>query len=723
MTNIEEAFLFFSRILGQGSRYFWIGTLIVGMDFEGNLLSVEELWERIGEEIGEESLDWGFPKERGEVMLLGSWYSPTGKPLSSSYVKMKCGEVNKTLYVVGPRKWKKSIMGGFRATEPIPISSLKIDYSNAYGGDGYILNPRGKGFVKEDKIYEEIALPLVEDPDFPIVEVEDRPFPAGFGPLPWESLFQRKKEWGTFGKDYEDEVWPNFPEDLKWSLFNRAPEDQQIEKFWSLPISGKIWNMHPEKSEMSFSFPPFILRMLIFNHKREREIFSPHLDTIWLFPTEECGSLIYRTVVPVSDDEASEIKRVKILWDKEEVFLLGEEEKKSENISEKIVSLEENARQKGDVEDYNNEEGMSVSTFVLLDKKDVVRFIEEKRDFFRQRIEDVIFGERDLSGVSFEECVFRKVNFNGTMLENADFSRCVFEEVEFNKVKMQGSIFEQARFNKVSFKDINLDMGVFIGSDFSKVSFESSDLTFCNFSKSFFKDVTFKSVNMEGSDFNGSQIKDAIFENTEALETLFIDGNIDKGEFKGTDFSFSNWVGARISNILFEEAILDNSDFSSCCFEKAIFNLCKINEITMEETEFHKCKFEGGSFNKSSGDRCVLETTSFNNVRMDNICLREARIVACIFKDCSLLKCLFEGSKFENTHIDRADLAGSFLSKTLWEKCRVVESNMFRCDLHKSKFSSSSILFSNLFESNLFKVEVVTTSFEGCNLERTHLKR
>ena len=271
-----------------------------------------DLWMALSKELGKELiLDQGIPKPRAEVLLTAKFYPPSKQPVPAHKVRTKIGPLDKTLYIFGNRFWKRTRTGQWAFTDPEPISELEISYSNAFGGPKYAKNPLGKGIEPITLPTGETVVPLpnIELPNQLIVSKGDRPDPAGFGPLDitWP---QRAKKAGTYDKKWLKERFPGYPDDMDWTIFNMAPEDQQIEGFFEGDEEFLFENMHPEKPNLSGRLPGLRIRCFVTQKQDGEEIFkevTTRIDTLWFFPHIEKVLLIYRGLVEVADEEATDI--------------------------------------------------------------------------------------------------------------------------------------------------------------------------------------------------------------------------------------------------------------------------------------------------------------------------------------------------------------------------------------------------------------------------------
>src|SRR5690606_32397230 len=102
------------------------------------LLDEITFWPAAQAALGSSLLDESMTKAHGEVLVAGSWHAPFGKPVGTSYVRVKVGPVDKRLAVHGERHWVRG-----SPSEPKPMTSLPIDWSRAFGGPKFARNLQG----------------------------------------------------------------------------------------------------------------------------------------------------------------------------------------------------------------------------------------------------------------------------------------------------------------------------------------------------------------------------------------------------------------------------------------------------------------------------------------------------------------------------------------------------------------------------------------------------
>jgi len=280
------------------------------LDHPRTLLAEVGLWKTVPKILGKDSpLDEMVAKSRGEFLVAGKAFSANGQPTSAVPVKVRVGTTEKQLAVIGDRVWKNEVQ-----TSPKPFTEMRIGWAEAFGGEGFLENPVGKGYLKgkpeKDKLIE---LPNVEYPNKLIRKLSDTPKPAGLMPLDISWSFRQKKS-GTYDDKWLKELFPGTPKDIDWTIFNVAPEDQWLkEGFFRGDETFLLENMHPTRNKIEGRLPGAAIRCYVNQREGQSLTFREvgmKIDTVWLFPEQERGIVIYRGVVKVADDEATDVEHL-----------------------------------------------------------------------------------------------------------------------------------------------------------------------------------------------------------------------------------------------------------------------------------------------------------------------------------------------------------------------------------------------------------------------------
>jgi len=268
------------------------------------MLSEVGLWKLVAAELGAAPLDAGMPKARREVLVTGKAFAPNKTPCGACQVRVQVGPIDKTLHVFGDRHWKTSV-----PSDPAPFTEMPIIYENAFGGPGYAPNPLGKGFAPPEERGGRHFLPNVEDPKAPIRAPRDRPPPAGLGAYDfmWP---QRRAMSGTYDDRWLEQVYPGFPDDMDFAMFNAAPEDQRTIAELRGDEAILIENMHAEKAAIETALPGIAARCFVTQKDATGEALREvpmAVETVHLFPHVERGVVIFRGTIPVLDEDAADV--------------------------------------------------------------------------------------------------------------------------------------------------------------------------------------------------------------------------------------------------------------------------------------------------------------------------------------------------------------------------------------------------------------------------------
>jgi len=124
---------------------------------------------------------------------------------------------------------------------------------------------------------------------------------------------------GTYDQKWLENLFPGLPEDIDWTIFNAAPEDQHIEAFFKGDEPFEIKGMHPEKPRIQANLPGFKSRCFINQKTGDGEEFKEiktSLDTVWLFPHAEKGIGVWRGVAEIQSDDAEDILHMLVAYER-----------------------------------------------------------------------------------------------------------------------------------------------------------------------------------------------------------------------------------------------------------------------------------------------------------------------------------------------------------------------------------------------------------------------
>jgi uncharacterized protein YjbI with pentapeptide repeats/antitoxin component of RelBE/YafQ-DinJ toxin-antitoxin module len=278
---------------------------LAGFRFGGRgldgLIQEGEMWPLAMARLNEdEPLDLGFPKPSAEFLVYGECCAP--QPVQGMRVRASVAGKTKSLRVHGDRRWVRGA-----PSEPKPFTSMNLGWENAYGGPGYERNPKGKGFAAAPDGSR--PLPNILPEGVTMTSPDQKAQEAGFGGVPffWP---QRIQYMGKYDAAWLRERWPYYPGESSLKFMYAAQEDQRFAGFLRGDEPCVVENMHPAKPRQEFHLPGVraraFLQLTVRGRAEFREL-AMHLDTVWLFPAEETGIVLFRGVCPVADEELDDV--------------------------------------------------------------------------------------------------------------------------------------------------------------------------------------------------------------------------------------------------------------------------------------------------------------------------------------------------------------------------------------------------------------------------------
>ena len=298
----------------QGRCLFAVG-VIAYFSFDGaapgSLLPEVALWPDLADDLGPGGIfDEAMPKLRGELLVTGRAYAPGAVAQAAVMVRAQVGEVDKSVLVVGDRRWEHGAM-----TTPTPFTEMPLSWARAFGGEGFAHNPSGRGFaptLEDGRPVHRLA--NLEHPERRLRSVADRPEPVGLGAMDF-AWPQRTRRLGTY-----DDAWlrtrcPGLADDIDFGLFNVAQDDQHAGGFFVGDEAFRLENLHPTRPLIEGRLPGVGARCFVTLRTPEgddwREV-ALRLDTVHMLPKRARGALIFRGLIEVAEDDAADVLHLQL---------------------------------------------------------------------------------------------------------------------------------------------------------------------------------------------------------------------------------------------------------------------------------------------------------------------------------------------------------------------------------------------------------------------------
>ncbi len=749
-------------------------TILCFCPFSGqSLLEMESsFWETVASELGKELVvDQGIPKPRGEVLVTGKFFAPGGQPVPAHKVRISIGNLQKELYVFGDRFWKRTKTGTWTITDPVPMTSMDIKYSNAFGGPNFDRNPVGKGIepVTLESGQTAIPLPNIELPDQLIVSRRDRPEPGGFGPLDitWA---QRAKKAGTYDKKWLKERFPGFAEDMDWSIFNMAPEDQQLDSFLSGDEKFFFQNMHPGKPSVEGRLPGLRTRCFVTQLLDGQQVFKEvptHLDTVWFFPHIEKALMIFRGTVQVADEEAGDIIHLLLACegadddprpqshyenalDKrldedtgslnmlDESDLLPARERSSldeiiasqpdtENIFDKNIQSRidlEKARAKERLENQGldpkdfieeSESAPEIGMSNLTELPGMIQELERKAEETRKEMEERARESSealniDLDAVREEARKSEKRWPKFSAQDAIDRLRGLGIEDPDMETRLR-EMEEQASSNLRSAAHYLPPSHT---ADADEIEAKRQLVLEAKDSGRSLADVDLAYVDLSGLDLAGIDLSKAYLEGA-----LLRDTNLAKADLSGAILVRAEIYDANLSMANFTEANLGHAKIQSSNFSGALMANVVLAESSVQGANFNNAKMDDADLTKARMAGC-----SFDHGSLSKAMLMEATLSSSSFKECDLSNAIFLYTVLENCDFSGAILVSSTFVKvpgkgSIFRGANLSNSCMTdQCDFREADFTGALFIEANLRGSDLKNAHFDKADLTGADLSQ-----
>jgi hypothetical protein len=256
-------------------------------------------------EPGQSSLryeaDLVLSKTTTDIIVNGHAYAPGRQSVEQMEAGFRVGPVQKIVRISGDRVW-----GAAGPSAPRPFTKMPLVYERAFGGvdarsdrpdrDWDWRNPLGTGFAVSREHLGGVALPNIEYPNDVVAAWNDRPQPAGLGPI--GSHWQPRAGFaGTYDERWMQTRRPLLPEDFDERFFQCAPQDQQAPGFLRGGEPVVLYRLTPER-DLRFALPTIYLGFDTHFFDGSRVIHrARRLHTVILEPDVPRVSLVWHTAL------------------------------------------------------------------------------------------------------------------------------------------------------------------------------------------------------------------------------------------------------------------------------------------------------------------------------------------------------------------------------------------------------------------------------------------
>jgi uncharacterized protein YjbI with pentapeptide repeats len=768
----------------EADRKFYLCTVIFSyFSFDSSsLLSEPDLWKFAGTELGKDAmLDMCMPKPKGEVLVVGRCFAPGDEPVMASEVGLRIGPVDKTLYVFGDRFWKRRFLFFKTISNPLPFTEMAVTYENAFGGPDYRKNPRGKGHttVKTDTGRAVRPLPNIEDPHNLVDSPGKKPEPAGFAPidLTWPQRFDKA---GTYDEKWQRERFPGPAEDMDWTFYNAAPEDQQIEGFFKGDEPFEIKGMHPEQSLIQATLPGFTSRCFI-NRKSEdgqlQEI-DTRLDTVWLFPHAERGIAVHRGVTEVETDDAEDILHMLIAYERindaprplehyREAFLKRSDEETGHlflldekdlippgetsgfaSLMEEMEKEEESplsrnmtrraAREKEKVKESIRQMGLDPDQFIPETPPEQPKFSMDKlaqiEEFAKKAEVDAMARQAEMEGnlrktlaaqgMDYDQVVEQAKKMSGGLPKfSAEKNIEQLRQAGFNNPEMEKKLYQAEEAIKGAYRQFAHQFPPApLPTAEEAIRMREAVVSGYTEGESFSGwDLT--GADLSGLDLKHIDLKDALMEGANLSGADLSGADLSGCVLARADLSGARFTGATMTEVCLGAAILNGAEFteaelSRAAFGKATLTDADLSGATMDGADFMEATLAGATLS-----RTTLKETLFYENDLSGAVFAEADLSQSQFVNATI-----EGADFSGANLTSAIFVGVRGDKTVFtgadmtKVCAASEASFAGADLHGAVLNQAGLRGSDFSGANFEGAFLEMADLSECNLKEANFR-
>lgn len=726
----------------------------------------DKLWDRVASALGKNGLlDEGWPKTHGELLAAGACHPPKGHRDQPVSVRISAGSLDKQLAVFGERRYG---LGG-HISPPLPFDRMPLTPEQAFGGDGHTENPLGKGLDTADGA----ELPNIELPRMLISARGDRPRPAGFGPLPVDHP-ERARHLGDLGTQWLKERWPHLPLETDPRFFQTAPPDQRLDGFWTGGETVRVTNMHPDFPDLTGQVPRLRPRCFVHQSLPDEELrfveLKVNADTVWLFPGERMGLIIYRTLVPVHTPDGRDVNGFLAEFESLDAPELPVEH----YITRCLHAMMPEAVQGLDLEEQKK-------AYAELSDHELLAKIGEQKQLFKQMLDSTGMDDEQIMRQLSENPHTRKFaqtiaqrngNLTGFFNEIEHLVRVIegetsdpaprspslesvlpppvatapeapnappqLEEHRAHALRDEGMAARHRQTvvhrvnNGQSCNGLDLSQANLAGLDLAGVDFSGALLAGANFAGAQLQGANLQAANLqsaklEAANLSGCQLAGALLEQASltgaTLKGAILDGSDCTGaNFAGTDLSGISLRQATLSYAWlnqvrapqiqaggadFSHANLEGIDLTRATLDHANFTGARLRRAVLDDASCLSANFTQADLSEASAARSDLSSSQSTPGSQ----WRGANLQRAILNDASWMGASLEGVRLQEARALNTDLSDTDLRNA----------DALGADLRKTTFDRADLAYANLARTNLMEASFMHAKLGRCRFQDSNL--
>jgi uncharacterized protein YjbI with pentapeptide repeats len=667
--------------------------------------------------------DYAIWKPKVDVTVVGSAYAPGGGA-PAAQVELRFASIRRKLAVFGDRSWKKALVRT-AMTDPQRFTRMPLVFERAFGGPKHPTNPCGVGHKDAGD-----ALPNLEDPSRLIASPNDSPAPVCFAPIPigWP---ERAAKMGTYGGRWLKTRWPYFPDDFDWHYFQNAPPSQQLESVIGDEAFSFV-GMHPEHPRLEGTLPA--LRVRAFAERTPEaggtfEEIQLKLDTIAFDVDGMKLSLVWRGMIPVSEEEAPELNGLFVLQEALGDAPIGLDAARSRYVAAALplALLEDEPEGDGDVAN-------DVQSAAPEDDEEAKKAEAEADSREAALMESLRAAGVDVDAPPPDPPPPPSPAAMAATLREAGASEEDIADVMEAMLPPPADVA-----NDLATLPTPADVRAAVierlaaGEPFDGLDLDGAELSDLDFSGRSLKGVFLQNAQLERSAFAGADLEGAQLSGAELGEARLDGANLTGADFTGARLEHASLVGAR----------LDGADLSRVRAASANFDGCEGTATLFADAQLAGARFEGAKLVDADFTRAAIDRVSFRGAHLPSVRLYDAHGTEVVFdhvvapgaradgvkllrssvKSAELTGAVFEGADVSHTTFFASALAGSSFERANGTETVFVAADLREARLRRAKLAGAQLLKANLMSALLERADLTDADLRGANLHACEVWR
>ncbi|MEZ4299171.1 MAG: DUF2169 domain-containing protein [Polyangiaceae bacterium] len=661
-------------------------------------------------------------KPKADVTLRGHAHAPGGRS-GAAEVSFRFGRdrrgFERRIAVFGDRFWSRAKA----MSEPLPFERIPLLHEHAYGGADFALNPLGKG--RSPGPDGRVPLPNLEDRGDLVKAPTSTPRPACVAPIPW-FFRERTSRLGTYGPEWTKERWPYFPDDFDFAHFQHAPVEQRLDA-----LTGdepyELVGVFKDTPRLRGRLPGLAPRAFAQKTTAAGGLFFEvvlRLDSVVFDADARKVDLVWRGLVDVADDEASDIAEIYILAASTSGAPIDLARARARYRAEKgpwpVLPAEPslpvaNASQSGAAVDPHAER-----VAAKLRAAGVPRASSGQPTSGAPRMPFSAAGASDTAAIAAQATA-----------SAAAAAGALGPEDEVPRPPRDDAALRATVRDRLA-QGIPLDGLDLTGADLSGIDFSSRSLSFLVFKEARLAGCRFAGADLTGAVLSGADLTDAVLERAlltgaDLTGARLDHANLDEAELSAADLSLAyaesatlrkatgtsaRFVGTLLSRAHFEGARLPSADFTRATLDAAVLDDLHAPELRLYDARASRASFKRADLSEARADGACLTDCSLALAKAASSVWDGAVLDGSTFLGATLT-----GAGFAKASCDRAVLSGADLADARLPRARLKSAQLVRANLLRASLEAADLTGADLRSANLHGADTWKARLRGAKLD------